>query len=81
MYGENTSRNLSTTDTIYERSLWKVSMKVKLRKLEAAECLLAKRGGPSWSDNRFVACRFGHVVVMGVVKTIKIVYLLVRDCR
>ena len=30
--------------TIYERSLWKVSMKVKLRKLEAAECLLDKRG-------------------------------------
>ena len=43
-------------------------MKVKLRKLGVAERLLAKRGGPSWSDNRFVACRFGHVVIMGMVK-------------
>ena len=30
--------------TIHERGLWKVSMNVKLRKLEAAECLLAKQG-------------------------------------
>ena len=37
---------------------------------EAGSCrtLASQMGGPSWSDNRFVACRFGHVVVMGVVK-------------
>ena len=28
----------------------------------------SKTRGPSWSDNRFIACRFGQVVVMGVVK-------------
>ena len=37
---------------------------------EAGSCrtFASQTGGPSWSDNQFVACRFGHVVVMGVVK-------------
>ena len=37
---------------------------------EAGSCKMfaSQTGGPSWSDNRLVACRFGHVVVMGVVK-------------
>ena len=37
---------------------------------EAGSCktFASQTGGPSWSDNRLVACRFGHVVVMGVVK-------------
>ena len=50
---------------------------------EAGSCRMfaSQTGGPSWSDNQFVVCRFGHVVVMGVVKTIKMVYPLARDCR
>ena len=37
---------------------------------EAGSCrtFASQTGGPLWSDNRFVACRFGHVVVMGVIK-------------
>ena len=37
---------------------------------EAGSCrtFVNQTGRPSWSDNQFVACRFGHVVVMGVVK-------------
>ena len=45
---------------------------------EAGSCrtFASQMRGPLWSDNRFVDCRFGQIVVMGVVK---IVYLLARD--
>ena len=43
-------------------------MKVKLRKLGAAERLLAKWGDLRGVTIGFVACRFGHVVVMGMVR-------------
>ena len=43
---------------------------IEMLELGAAERLLAKRGDllGVTTDNQFVACRFGHVVVMGVVK-------------
>ena len=37
---------------------------------EAGSCrtFASQTGGPSWSDNQFIDCRFDYVVIMGVVK-------------
>ena len=67
VYGENTSGiHLQPYDS------WKKLVEDidegKVKEAGSCRTFASQMGGPSWSDNRFVACRFGHVVVMGVVK-------------
>ena len=53
----------------YERELFVEGLdEGEVKEAGSSRTFASQTGGPSWSDNRFVACRFGHVVVMGVVK-------------
>ena len=40
----------------------------EVKKAGSCRTFASQTGGSLWSDNRFVACRFYHVVAMGVVK-------------